>query len=676
MRKYYTTAIAALSALLLSVSCQRFEELGPASPAENSFTIRVNCPSDGTRTNLDGSKPVWRTGDEIWVSDGTRSCKSVIDAAYDRLSYANITVNGLNGDSLYVLYPYDKNASISNGKVLVTVPTVQSGEFEDAGICYGACSINDPFLTLHNVCPVVHFISNNETIVSMQMEDLGRTIAGSMQLDKASGKYMSAKLAVPSIRMEFGDRHNEFYLAVMPSTFVAGSKLLFSTSEHYFGKITMKNETVLTQGTIYEMGNLNDRIVFDSEPAIDLSERESANCYVVQSGKTYRFRTVMGNSSAPLENVAYATVLWETVNNSSAPAKHSLVEDVMVSENEIYFTVPSSAPNGNALIAACNASGEIVWSWHIWIVNEGVKFLTLDEGYYMMDRNLGALTATPGGVTAYGFLYQWGRKDPFPTGQSLTNNTMAKVTGKAISKVNCTSTTGTIEYSVKNPATIIYNTAGDSWLKEDLPVWSADVKTIYDPCPPGYHIPTKALLEYASSGTWDSNAKALSGNVNGNEVVMPAAGKTVYNTAALSSVGTYGYYWYNSANGSTATHCCRIGSDGLHFYSQGSNHYSPQAFSVRCQKFSATDDSQTLKITYNVTMPDYLYKSLWYVGNGSGASFVEWGDGSSANLKEEITLYHSFGSRGEYTFSMRGYDISSFCIKSLGDISEIDLSNM
>ena len=31
----------------------------------------------------------------------------------------------------------------------------------------------------------------------------------------------------------------------------------------------------------------------------------------------------------------------------------------------------------------------------------------------MMDRNLGATSATPGNVGSLGLLYQWGRKDPF-----------------------------------------------------------------------------------------------------------------------------------------------------------------------------------------------------------------------------------------------------------------------
>ncbi|MCC8143462.1 MAG: hypothetical protein LIO97_05900 [Tannerellaceae bacterium] len=31
-----------------------------------------------------------------------------------------------------------------------------------------------------------------------------------------------------------------------------------------------------------------------------------------------------------------------------------------------------------------------------------------------MDRNLGALSSTPGNGLALGLMYQWGRKDPYP----------------------------------------------------------------------------------------------------------------------------------------------------------------------------------------------------------------------------------------------------------------------
>ena len=34
----------------------------------------------------------------------------------------------------------------------------------------------------------------------------------------------------------------------------------------------------------------------------------------------------------------------------------------------VYFKTPKTFVNGNAVIAALNESGEIIWSWNIWAV--------------------------------------------------------------------------------------------------------------------------------------------------------------------------------------------------------------------------------------------------------------------------------------------------------------------
>ena len=47
-----------------------------------------------------------------------------------------------------------------------------------------------------------------------------------------------------------------------------------------------------------------------------------------------------------------------------------------------------------------------------------------------MDRNMGAISASPGNIGALGLLYQWGRKDPFlgsssTGGYVVTNSTIS-----------------------------------------------------------------------------------------------------------------------------------------------------------------------------------------------------------------------------------------------------------
>ena len=90
------------------------------------------------------------------------------------------------------------------------------------------------------------------------------------------------------------------------------------------------------------------------------------------------------------------------------PNVGDLVRNVGYKDGYVYFSTPTNFASGNASIAVLDTSGTILWSWHIWCSAEG-----WDDDVYannagtMMDRNLGATSATPGSVGALGLIYQW-----------------------------------------------------------------------------------------------------------------------------------------------------------------------------------------------------------------------------------------------------------------------------
>lgn len=99
------------------------------------------------------------------------------------------------------------------------------------------------------------------------------------------------------------------------------------------------------------------------------------------------------------------------------------------------YVYPGDEHTGNAMITIKNKRGNILWSWHIWVLDEypSMISLPLDKAniekdpnaiqQYWMDRNLGATQrlgpdtwgTLDSRLKTYGFLYQHGRKDPFPT---------------------------------------------------------------------------------------------------------------------------------------------------------------------------------------------------------------------------------------------------------------------
>ena len=183
-----------------------------------------------------------------------------------------------------------------------------------------------------------------------------------------------------------------------------------------------------------------------------------------------------------------------------------------------YIIFEATDKKGNALIAAKDASGKILWSWHIWMTDKPADQVYYNNAGTMMDRNLGATSATPGDAAALGLLYQWGRKDPFLCGDAINyssyhNQARAASTLNWPINVKSNSSTGTIIYAQEHPTTFIKgNSTNYDWYYSgsyptDNTRWGS-TKTIYDPCPLGYRVP-----DGGDNGIW-SKAKGTDWNVS------------------------------------------------------------------------------------------------------------------------------------------------------------------
>lgn len=191
---------------------------------------------------------------------------------------------------------------------------------------------------------------------------------------------------------------------------------------------------------------------------IDLSENGTANCYVVNKpGQLYCFdATVRGNGKSvgdiiatPI-NASKAFIYWTTLpiyadpnttdadyrNNmglgSDATMNKTIVrKSVKLEGGKVYFYTNPDMADGNVSIAVADADNNILWSWHIWAINDldlDACAIAIDhpavKGITMLDRNLGAYSngslQTYGDVSnAFGLYYQWGRKDPLPGNRAL-----------------------------------------------------------------------------------------------------------------------------------------------------------------------------------------------------------------------------------------------------------------
>ena len=240
---------------------------------------------------------------------------------------------------------------------------------------------------------------------------------------------------------------------------------------------------VADDGNTYYSDKTLSFITPSEDGVIDLSVGGTANSYIVYPVKgTYVFDLVKGNSSESVGDVSTVEVLWETYNNQTEVLQGTVISSVSLENGKAKIELPENALAGNALVAAKDADGTILWSWHIWVADYDPEMTqqTYASGAVMMDRNLGAVSVQPGSYESYGFFYQWGRKDPFPiNGYSHT------YPADAVTYEYYDSNNDTIEKTINNP-TVVYDDA--QWgYREDL--WgSGTTKTIHDPCPAGWKV--------------------------------------------------------------------------------------------------------------------------------------------------------------------------------------------
>ena len=307
-----------------------------------------------------------------------------------------------------------------------------------------------------------------------------------------------------------------------------------------------------------------------------------ANCYLISSPGTYDIPLVKGKTHEMLNGVSDVKVLWESFGNDIQPNKGEIIETVFLDHGLIRFSTSNPLKDGNALIAAYS-NDKIVWSWHIWVckdyVPESTMCLIVDNDdlsfdfysygdNYFLDRNIGATSSTPGDIKALGLYYEWGRKDPF-IGPGTTNGIeVAKYAGEPINTVTSDPSTGTIEYAIENPTTIIesgYYTSGDWFYKVRMTsFWGADV-ALYDPCPDGWTVPTIyawyawvsvntnsynfVIGPYTASHDYDLSNYGMSfGEGFATPTTWyPATGTLI--SSQFQGVGETGTYWSSTADG-------------------------------------------------------------------------------------------------------------------------------
>lgn len=365
--------------------------------------------------------------------------------------------------------------------------------------------------------------------------------------------------------------------------------------------VVVNNLTTLDVGKNYQV-------------AVALKYSPESNCYMVKPNGTVYIPVSRANTGAiaaglpvPISNATDWTtgLLWTDNVNVLSPngVVASIVPDPDTPNGfSGHIKVTAGSTTGNAVVYV-KVDNTIVWSWHIWVTdydpntnNSGTTYV-YNNGFNtptFMDRNLGAISATPTLPTTQGLLYQWGRKDPFPGSESILSQTESVIynsSGRTTVDKEPVSVISNQANAIKNPLTFYfsnnylcdwYTNSSDSHSQNDA-LWGGVglvtpiLKTVFDPCPPGWCVPACRN----NMSPWNGLTSLGGIEYARTEIgYYPATGFRDNSDGVLSGIGLSGGNWTASATGSSAYNLFVTGGQ----LNPLSTDYRAAGLGVRCVK--------------------------------------------------------------------------------------------
>ena len=599
--KKINNAIIVLSVLAVFFGCSK-EQLGmPETPPAERALIELTLSARQTKASVnpeDSKVILWTKGDRLSVFDADRTnCEFTLDEADAGKSSGKFSgkVTKTSTSGYTALYPYQSGASYDgariSGVVLKSEQKAVKGTFDpEAALMCGQSTAAGGDLVFKNIAGFIKFTTDFEckkvTLVSNNTSD---EIAGTATVTVGDTPVVSVTAGASneiSLVAESGTiAAGTYYFAVLPGTLSNGFRLVFTMTDG-----TQRYKSTVSSWDIKSNDVKNIKTTISTSALkTDLSAPGTANCYLIKEAGSYAFKTVQGNTSESVGSVKSVDVLWESYGSITAPSVGAIISSAKLNGEYIEFSTPTTFKDGNAVIAAKDASGTILWSWHIWCASEGwQEQVYKNNAGTMMDRNLGATTATAGQIRSLGLLYQWGRKDPFRNSASPSTRESSRTASATTnsSSWSTSSSDATQDLARTNPMTLYTGNGmpNGSW---------ASTKTAYDPCPAGWRVP-----DGGKSGIW-ATAAGQTGNIeiarsseNGLDfsstfgsgsttIWYPAVG--FYNdNGTLYGTGLYGDYWSVTPLGDNYAYFLDLSIEGA--VNLTTTHHRRWGQGVRCMK--------------------------------------------------------------------------------------------
>ena len=728
--RYIFICLMALSAVF---ACERVEEISQPDQEQSavekvSMTFSAVIESDKTKTALvEGEengvkKVVWQPGDAIAVSpyltmqaslpseywkDG--KIQTPVEKFVSTLatSDAESEFEGIVeiAASYKAFYPYSETIIDWGDSIYFDIPDVQKyvkGTFDPQAAPMVATASYGQAFDFQNLCGILAFkLVGTESVKSISFSALDYSsspipLAGRYRVNPNSLDYWiyPDENLKYSVTLETDEpvvldpvTPKMFYMMLPPGTYHTFT-LTIVTEE---GVMVRVGNTPIT----LERAHLKPTGVLEyvETVEVDLSERGHSNCYIVSEPGFYSFdATVIGNGeygfvdgvdfhvSTPEISPASVDLIWEDRNG--------LIRDVKLNETKDRVKFTATGIEGNALVAVKDASGNILWSWHLWMTDKPNDLVYVNHigSYTMLDRNIGAIsTEQSQWRESVGVMYQWGRKDPF----SITGNDYSNY------KQNYTTEMGRVPLSqtIENPS--VFYCKYPSWTSPfNSSLWAPDQKTIYDPCPVGYRVPPRnAFRSFTKSGesTWQGvdYINVIENFDKGWNFIYDGVNTTYFPTAdAINYNGDFSGFEQNDSDYWTAD-CTESDSRAYkfryYFYSYVDAHvtfddteYVTTGYPVRCMKDDGFVDLAYAQITLNgpgevSTTSATFFGNVTYEGSSSVTDAgIIWGTTCDLTLESAIGVKNvgagniGFGTGIDGLSSATRYFVRAYAINKYG----------
>lgn len=315
-------SIAMIAAMVMAVSCTD-PNSDPGKKGSKVISVEASQPS------VDGIQAAWSEGAEIAAFSNDALC--TLKGAGEGTS-VKFEGEGTNSGTIYVLTPYDKDATAAGNVITTTFPDVQ--EAVSGGISADAlvavAEIAADKADFKAASGLLKFeINTSYNIKSVAISPKGsEKIAGAAKITVAATPKVSAQdgvntvTVVPAVDMF---ANGTYYAAVIPQTYVDGFEVAMTDEFGRVAKITTTDFLKVSAGKALDLGNITEGLEF-KVPQLTQSPWD---LYAKGNGET-KTTTLSANvkSVTKVEAPSYITVTVEGNTLSATFAATDLADDV------------------------------------------------------------------------------------------------------------------------------------------------------------------------------------------------------------------------------------------------------------------------------------------------------------------------------------------------------------